>query len=169
MAKSNSLSFSKVLKSMLFVLLIVAASIGATLYYTTQTEVAQQLSQHTNNVPAEPYVAVANHTPSPSPIFVPLSPFTVTLHNERTSRILHIAITLRVADEASRQTLEDYMPEVRDRVLNRLSEQHPVQVQTTEGRTKLANDLSTALQIPYLPQFKGPSIQNVLFTAFVVQ
>src|SRR5690606_19989149 len=142
---------------------------GATLYYTTQTEVAQQLSQHMGNSPAEPYTAAANYISSPSPIFLPLSPFTVTLHNERTSRVLHVAITLRVADEASRQTLDDYMPEVRDRVLNRLSEQHPIQVQTAEGRAKLASDLSTTLQIPYLPQIKGPSIQNVLFTAFVVQ
>ncbi|MFC3338464.1 flagellar basal body-associated FliL family protein [Paracandidimonas soli] len=167
MAKSESRSFSKILKSMLVVLLIVAASIGATLYYTTQTG-AQPLNAGNDGVSVASAQAAVT-PPPPPPIFVSLEPFTVTLRNERASRILHVAITLRVTDEASRQVLTTYMPEVRDRVLSRLAEQHPVQVQTTEGRAKLVQDLSNALEAPYLPQPQGPSIQNVLFTAFVVQ
>ena len=164
MAKPETRSLSKILKSVLVVLLIVAASIGATLYYTTQTG-AQPLSALSHDAqestePAQP--------PAP-PIFVSLEPFTVTLRADRTSRILHVAITLRVKNEASRQILKDYMPEVRDRVLSRLSEQHPIEVQSTEGRAQLVEDLKHTLEQVYVPQPDGPAIQNVLFTAFVVQ
>lgn len=166
MAQSTSRSFSKILKFLLIVVLIAAASIGATLYYTTQTgsAVVAASDPETTTVPeATPSAPVS------PPIFVALDPFTVTLRNERTSRILHVAITLRVNDEASSKMLDEYMPEVRDRVLSRLSEQHPIQVQTTEGRAKLVQELSNTLAAPYSPQPRGPNIQKVLFTAFVVQ
>lgn len=151
---------------MLVVLLIVAASIGATLYYTTQAGTQSVSVPGAGIASAGEVVSKLSAAP---PIFVALDPFTVTLRNDRTSRILHVAITLRVTDDASRQVLNDYMPEVRDRVLSRLSEQHPIQVQTTEGRARLVRDLGNTLEAPYTPQPQGPNIQNVLFTAFVVQ
>jgi flagellar FliL protein len=105
----------------------------------------------------------------PNPIFTPLEPFTVTLRNEQTSRILYVAITLRVTDELSRRQLNQYMPEVRDRTLRLLAEQKADHVQTPQGRSELVNGLLAALKAPYAPHPTGPAIENVLFTAFVVQ
>lgn len=174
MAKSETRTLPKFLKTMLAVLLIVAASIGATLYYSSQngklpftSAAAEPDADAAPEAPRQP--PKESSTSVPPPIFVALEPFTVTLRNERSNRILHVAITLRVADEASRQLLGEYMPEVRDRILRKLSEQHPILVQTGDGRTQLVQDLVSTLEAPYHPRLKAPIIDNVLFTAFVVQ
>ncbi|MEO6986070.1 MAG: flagellar basal body-associated protein FliL [Paralcaligenes sp.] len=147
-------------KTIVGIILIAAASIGATVFYFAEFA---SPSAHAKTT------ATAKPVPLPGPIFVPLEPFTVTLRDDNSSRILYVAITLRVADEASLKLLDLYMPEVRNRVLLELSIQSPTGVQTSQGRTQLAQDLAKVLKAPYLPQPHGPSISNVLFTAFVVQ
>jgi flagellar FliL protein len=160
MAKNKPGSAFKMIKTLFAVALIVAASVGATLFYYGQTGLASATAAQPAEAPAPAL---------PNPIFTPLEPFTVTLRNEQTSRILYVAITLRVADESSRRQVIQYMPEVRDRTLRLLSEQKPDQVQTAQGRADLVNRLITTLKAPYAPQPAGPTIENVLFTAFVVQ
>ena len=160
MAKSETTKLATFVKSSLAVLLVAGASVGATLfYYSGQTGLGRA-----NAEPPSPASA-----PLPAPIFTPLDPFTVTLRGERGSRALYIAITLRVDDTASRKILTDYMPEVRDRVLLKLSEQSPEHVQTQQGREQLVQSLMQVLARPYHPQPEGPHIAQVLFTAFVVQ
>jgi flagellar FliL protein len=149
----------KALLAVALAALVAVASIGATLYFSGRVRLA------------EPSAAAAKQSAPtlPTPIFVPLEPFTVTLRNQSSRGILYVAITLRVADEASRHLLGIYMPEVRNRVLLELSTQDPLTVQTPDGRTRLATDLARVLRAPYPPQPEGPKISNVLFTAFVVQ
>lgn len=163
MANNKSGGVFKTIKTLFVVALIVAASVGATLFYSDKTSLASATATMTS-APAE--VAPMS---LPTPIFTPLEPFTVTLRNEQTSRILYVAITLRVADELSRRQINQYMPEVRDRALRMLAEQKPDHVQTPQGRAELVNGLMTTLRSPYAPQPTGPAIESVLFTAFVVQ
>jgi flagellar FliL protein len=149
----------KVLLAVVLAALVAIGSTAATLYFSGRLH------------PAEASVDAAKpaDTALPTPIFVPLEPFTVTLRNQNSRGILYVAITLRVTDEASRHLLGVYMPEVRNRVLLELSTQDPLTVQTPDGRTRLATDLARVLRAPYPPQPEGPKISNVLFTAFVVQ
>jgi flagellar FliL protein len=161
MAKKQSGGTFKFIKNVLAVAVIVAASVGATLYYSSKTGL---LPVPTAAQPAEPAPVTL-----PNPIFTPLEPFTVTLRNEQSNRILYVAITLRVTDEMSRRLINQYMPEVRDRTLRLLAEQRSDHVQTPQGRAELVNGLLAALKAPYSPQPTGPAIESVLFTAFVVQ
>ncbi|TGV06794.1 flagellar protein FliL [Alcaligenaceae bacterium 429] len=168
--------FSRFLKNLLIVLLIIAASVGATLYYSWQqggitffaapnanaTEQATEDEEKPATKPAAPAVA-------PKPIFTSLEPFTVTLNDGQRSRILYTALTLRVEDEETRLLLGEFMPVVRDRVLKTLSAQNPFHVQTPQGREELVNALTMVLNAPYEPSSVKPRIANVLFTAFVVQ
>src|SRR3546814_764573 len=126
MAKNEPSAIAKLVKSMLAIILIVVASVGATLF------LYDKISSNPTSVEASPDKPV----PLPTPIFSPLEPFTVTLRGETSSRILYVAITLRVADEESRRMIMNYMPEVRDRILSRLAEQKPDYVQTVEGRSE---------------------------------
>src|SRR5690606_29478103 len=164
-SKSSSKGSGRLFKMLLGLLLIVAiigASVAATYFFFQRSGVfANTLDRE--STPARPAV------PLPSPIFSALEPFTVTLRDERSTRILYVAITLRLVDEASRNIVNEYMPEVRDRVLRLLAVQNPNYVQTPEGREALVRDLTDMLQRPYLPQPQGPEISAVLFTAFVVQ
>ncbi|WP_323017903.1 flagellar basal body-associated FliL family protein [Castellaniella sp.] len=105
----------------------------------------------------------------PAPIFADLEPFTVTLYGEIRNRILYTAITLRLNDEASRKQIQDYMPEVRDRILKVLSAQELATIQTPEGRLALGTIIKADLSRPFAVQLPGPHVADVLFTAFVVQ
>jgi len=149
----------KVLLAVVLAALVAIASTAATLYFSGRLQPAGAGTEA-----AKPTAAAL-----PTPIFVPLEPFTVTLRNQNSRGILYVAVTLRVADEVSRHLLGVYMPEVRNRVLLELSTQDPLTVQTPDGRTRLAADLARVLRAPYPPQPQGPKISSVLFTAFVVQ
>ena len=155
--------FGKLLLGLLLIILVVGASVAATFFFFQKSGMTLG--------PAQAEMAALDRpaAPLPAPIFAPLEPFTVTLRDERTTRILYVAVTLRLVDDISRNTINEYMPEVRDRVLRLLSVQNPNYIQTPEGRERLVHDLTQLLQQPYLPQPRGPEISAVLFTAFVVQ
>src|SRR5690606_2468738 len=104
MAKKESTKIGKLFKSMVAIVVISLASVGATLFYTdklaipnTQTSIKSEAE--------EPAPVLAD------PIFTPLEPFTVTLRSDRGNRILYVGITLRLEDENSRRTIEQFMPE----------------------------------------------------------
>jgi len=165
MAYMQSHPIERAIKNLLLVLLIVVVSIGGTLLYSAKADLfGIGVGANADGKPKTQAAPVI-----PGPIYVALDPFTVTLPGNYDRRILYTSITLRVADKDSSKLLENYMPEVRNRVLLTLSEQNPQTVQTPQGRTALAKALTTALEAPYTPHPKGPKISNVLFTAFVVQ
>ena len=155
MATTSKKSFS--FKTILMAVVVAAASVGATLYYSGNLGLATA-------APAEPPAPVI-----PSPIFVPLQPFTVTLGDSYASRILYVEISLRVLDRASQKVLTDYMPEVRNRVIAELSRQTVDELQQANGREQLSKTLAESLTQPYMPEPASPQIARVLFTAFVIQ
>ena len=118
--------------------------------------------------PGTPPVVLTQAAQSAAPIFLDLEPFTVSLSNERAERLLHVGLTLKVADEASRRRLEQYLPVVRSRILILLTEQDPEAVQTAEGKRQLANAVRHAAGMP-VEGFEAQQVIDVLFTAFVVQ
>src|SRR3546814_1254012 len=99
----------RLLKLTLLLVVVIGASIGGTMFFLSEQSPLKLL--HTTAS-----VEAAAPAPLPSPIFAELEPFTVTLRGETRSRILYVAVTLRLADEASRKIVIDYMPEVRDRI-----------------------------------------------------
>lgn len=176
MARKAPTKLSRLIKTGLLVLFIVAASVGATLYYSWQQDSPPAWLQWTEKGnPAAAAESEAEPTPPPpitintKPIFAPLDPFTVTLNENGRSRILYVGITLRVQDDGSRAMLIEYMPMVRDRVLKILAEQQPTRIQTPEGREVLVQQLMSSLKAPYEPNPAAPRIHDVLFTAFVIQ
>lgn len=148
------------LRNTFFAVLLIAASIVGTLFLQDKI----QLTAANADTPADQPSAIP-----PEPLFTPLEPFTVSLRDGDGSRVLYVGITLRVETEDSRQILNDYMPEVRDRVLAELTQQSTLHVHTPEGREQLAVQIKQALIRPYYPHLNGPRINQVLFTAYVVQ
>jgi len=148
----------RLLKLVLMLVIVVGATIGATMLFMSRQGGEPSAAANT-----------ASTEPPPPPIFAELAPFTVTLYGETRNRILYAGVTLRLADQASRKIIEDYMPEVRDRALKVLSSQDIARVQSAEGQQILADALRAALERPFAPQPAGPHIADVLFTAFVVQ
>lgn len=113
--------------------------------------------------------APKNPVQVPAPIFIPLEAFTLTLQDEENERMLHLAITLRTADEQTRERVEKYLPLVRSRILMLLSAQTPKSVQTQQGKIDLAKAILNEVNLPFSPLPDGQYVTEVLFTAFVVQ
>ncbi len=151
----------KLLKLALLVIAIMAGTLGATFYFLKTSGVLGAAQAESP--------AAAEVQPPAKPIFLPLDPFTVTLRDNHSSRILYVEITLRVEDEASREQLREYMPEVRNRVISELTKNTPSYLQDNQGRNELAAGIAAALAHPYFPNPERAKIASVLFTAFVIQ
>jgi len=177
----SSGGFGRILRSLflLVVLLAVAAaSIAGTWFYLHWQNSRElnpvQLGVGTASQPGAPVPTTFTATPAapaavPAPIFIPIEPFTVTLEDESSERILRLGVTLRVGEEQSRSRIEKYQPEVRSRILMLLSSLSPTAVRTPEGRVELAKAIAAAVNKPFTPLPDGQLVTDVLFTEFVVQ
>ncbi len=103
------------------------------------------------------------------PIFIALEPFTVNLQPGGRSRFLHVGVTLKVADAASQEQVNKYLPEVRSRILSVLSNRDAEGLITPEQKTKLSGELLEALRLPFIPNLAPAKISSLMFTAFIVQ
>ncbi|WP_313619972.1 flagellar basal body-associated protein FliL [Achromobacter sp.] len=178
------------LLAILVLLIVAAASAGATWFITQRLQQPQggapvQLGvgqapagqagqagpagQGSQSTPTTFVAPSATPIAVPAPIFVPIEAFTVTLQNADTERIMHVGLTLRVSDEQTRTRLEKYMPEVRSRILMVLSSQSPTGVQTLQGKNDMVAAIKQAVNRPFSPIPDGQYVTDVLFTAFVVQ
>ncbi|EWM40930.1 flagellar basal body-associated FliL family protein [Bordetella holmesii 35009] len=170
------------LLALLTLVLVVVASVAGTWYFMSryqqqqlqaamQLGIGQQQGQAgaTGPVPTTYTPPPAPPAVVPAPIFFPLEAFTVTINDAESERIMHVGLTLRLGDEQSRQRIERYMPEVRNRILMVMSSQTPQSVQSLAGKQAMAKSLQAAINKPFAPLPDGQAVSDVLFTAFVVQ
>jgi|688.fasta_scaffold95640_4 flagellar FliL protein len=104
-----------------------------------------------------------------APIFLPLEPFTVNLQPGGRSRFLHVSVTLKMADEASRAQMTQYLPEVRSRVLSTLSNREAESLATPEDRTRLSGEIMQSLSQSFGPNTPKQKITGVMFITFMLQ
>ncbi|MDE1181218.1 flagellar basal body-associated protein FliL [Paraburkholderia sp.] len=124
--------------------------------------------------------------PPPPPVFFALDPMTVNLlSDDGQQHYLRVGLTLKLADAKAQDDLTVHMPEIRSRMLLALSNKHPEDLATLDGKTALANELKALIDNPAAPEgASGPvaapaaaagkadaksAVQDVLFTEFVVQ
>ncbi|QTF07981.1 flagellar basal body-associated protein FliL [Brenneria izadpanahii] len=110
-------------------------------------------------------------TPPPAPVFMPLDTFTVNLQNPDNDldRVLYVGFTLRLPDEATHQQLSNYLPEVRSRLLLLLSRQNSASLSTEQGKQQLVEEIKQVLAPPLVPGQAEQTINDVLFTAFILR
>ncbi len=179
----------RIVLALLLLLIVVVASVAGTWYFLSRYQQQQQYAvqlgvgqnQGPGQAPGQGLGQMAGAMPTtfvpppaqpavvPAPIFIPLEAFTVTLSDGDNERILHLGLTLRVSDDQSRQRIERYMPEVRNRVLMVLSSQKPQVVQSLDGKLAMAKAVQASINKPFAPLPDGQYVTDVLFTAFVVQ
>ena len=115
------------------------------------------------NAPAAPKEA----PPPAAPVFFPLDTFTVNLGDA--DRVLYVGITLRMKTEADRARLNDYLPEVRSRMLLLLSRQDATKLATDDGKKQLANDIKETLSAPLIAGQPKQNVTDVLYTALILR
>lgn len=121
------------------------------------------------------YLFLAKHPsksvppPPPPPVFLALDPMTVNLLSDDGQHFLRVGLTLKIADEKMQARLTEHMPEIRSRILLDLSNKHPEDLSTLDGKHALAAELKTLVQQPTDAGTPPIDVQDVLFTEFVVQ
>ncbi|MEO3991280.1 flagellar basal body-associated protein FliL [Pseudocitrobacter cyperus] len=109
----------------------------------------------------------AEAPPPAAPVFFALDTFTVNLGDA--DRVLYLGITLRLKDEATRARLNEYLPEVRSRLLLLLSRQDASQLATDAGKQKLAAAIKETLSTPLIAGHPKQDVTDVLYTAFILR
>lgn len=105
--------------------------------------------------------------PPLAPVFFALDTFTVNLGDA--DRVLYIGVTLRLKDEATRQRLSEFLPEVRSRLLLLFSRQDGAQLATDEGKQKLVEAIKNTLAPPLVTGQSQQVVSDVLYTAFILR
>ena len=130
--------------------------------------------------------AAKAHAGTP-PSFVKLDPFTVKLQTEQQDAYLQATPELRVLDAHLAETIKQYTPEIRHKLLLILSGKTASEISTPQGVQKLANEMRVSINAilePPAPKRRkgakepeepgdqaGPEdpVQAVLFTSFIIQ
>ena len=113
--------------------------------------------------------AEAKHEKPKAPVFANLDPFTVNLQQEAGEQFLQVAITVQVTDEKAMEEVKLYMPQVRNRILLLLSSKRASEINTADGKKKLADEIAAQIRTPFSKQGKPQEVDNVFFTSFVIQ
>src|SRR5476649_2603508 len=125
-----------------------------------------------HNQSAAPGTAqVKKEIPPAPPIFLALDTFTVNLQNadNNPDRVLYIGLTLRLPDEKNRAVLNEYLPEVRSRLLLLLSRQKTSDLVSETGKQQLVQEIKQVLDVPLVKGQPPQVINDVLFTAFILR
>ena len=119
-----------------------------------------------------PAAASVEAAPPPPavPLFFPLESMTVNLQSDDGQQhYLRIGLTLKLTDQKVQEHLTEHMPEVRSRVLLALSNKHPEELATLDGKKALATELEKLIEEPTEANGQPVHVSDVLFTEFVVQ
>ncbi|HAK48850.1 MAG TPA: flagellar basal body-associated protein FliL, partial [Salmonella bongori] len=78
-------------------------------------------------------------------------------------------VTLRLKDEATRARLNEYLPEVRSRLLLLFSRQNAAELSTQAGKQKLIAAIKETLAAPLVAGQPKQVVTDVLYTAFILR
>lgn len=146
---------SLVLIGLLVLLLAIASSVAVYFFLDARDGGASAV----DTAPAEP----------PAPIFVTVAPFTVNLQSDYGDRLLYVGLSLRVGDDKTREFLTQHMPEVRSRLLLLLSGKSAEALIKPQGKVHLKQEILGLFDDPISTPQPTLSIDDVLFSDFIVQ
>lgn len=140
-----------------FVALLLLIAAGGAAYYFLVLKAGPKTASAQMAAPAAP------------PMFYAIDPFTVNLQSDDGERYLHVGLTLKLSDPRAADMLKEHMPEIRSRILLLLSNKHPADLATPEGKTALIKEIQAQIELPFTPGGPPNPVSDVLFTDFVVQ
>ena len=144
------------IKLIIIALIVLLAGGGAAAYFLSGKKPA-------------PGTAETKHEAPKAPVFATLEPFTVNLQQETGEQFLQVAMTVQVSDEKSLEEIKVYNPQVRNRILLLLSSKKASEINTADGKKKLADEVAAQIRLPFAKQGKPQGVDNVFFTSFVIQ
>jgi flagellar FliL protein len=111
----------------------------------------------------------AKHEPAPPPVFVNLEPFTVNLQPEEGEQYLQVTMVLQVKSEEAAESVKQHMPQVRSRLLMLLSNKKASEINSADGKHKLADEIVAQVKQPFSKDAAPQDVGSVFFTDLVIQ
>lgn len=107
------------------------------------------------------------------PTFLQMDNFTINLAGDGDPHYLQLGLTLEISDPHAAESVKNYMPIIRSRVLILLTAKSPEQINSLEGKKLLAKEI-LAITRSHLPELKddpekNKGVRDVLFASFVIQ
>jgi flagellar protein FliL len=146
-------------------LVLVLAGGGAGAYFLLQDRGAAAGHDEED---AKPKKKKKKHDEGP-PVYVTVEPFTVNLNPEEGEQYLQLAFTLQVPDAEQSEVIKNNMPKVRSRILLLLSSKKASEINTPEGKTRLAKEILEQVNEPFQDRGDEQEVSEVLFTSFIIQ
>ena len=107
---------------------------------------------------------------SAPPEYVALEQFVVNLQKEtEADQYLQVQMTLQVAGAEQVELFKTNMAKVRSRVLLLLSGKKASEINTIEGKKKLAEEIVAVTKEPFVEKGDEQEVSEVLFTSFIIQ
>ena len=105
------------------------------------------------------------------PEYVALESFTVNLQPQPdgTDQYLQVQMTLQVAGAEQAELFQTNMAKVRNRILLLLSSKKASEINTIEGKKKLAGEIVATTKEPFVEKGDEQEVSEVLFTSFIIQ
>ena len=175
-AKSSS-GMKKIILLVVIALVVVAGTVGATLYFTgviggdEKTEVAngaEQTSSEVSPAKADDTEKKKNTlTKSIYHLFEP--PFTVNFDDNGKIRFLQISLSVSTRNEGAIEEMLKHEPVIRNNLVLLYSSQTSEKMFTREGKNKLRDDTLKEIQNVMKANTGDIGIDSVYFTGFVIQ
>lgn len=103
-------------------------------------------------------------------VFIPLEPsFLVNFDTDSRPKFLQVSVTLMANTATAKDHINKIMPILRNNVLMILSGRNPADLKSREGKEVLRVAVLGEIQKLMLTHFQEKSIDDVLFTEFVMQ
>jgi len=146
------------------VLLVVGGSIGATLYFLSSSEDTIESESESEEEEVEE-VELQKEA-----IYQKISPaFVVNFQGSGKTRYLQVHVTVMGRDPDAMAALEVHMPLIKNNLTLMFSSQNFDELKTPEGKEKMRQQSTEAIQAIMQKELKRPGIETVLFTNFVMQ
>ncbi len=157
----------KVLVMLIVGIVLIAVSVGATLFALNMLQEEEATSKAEEEAAAiaemvEPVKAAAIYYPLKPPIIV-------NFQARGRQRFLQAEITLMARDNSVVEAIEFHMPMIRNSLVLLFGGQLYEELQTAEGKELLRQDALTELQHLLEQEIGEPGVEQVLFTNFVMQ
>jgi flagellar FliL protein len=159
----------KLIILLLLILLVIALIAGGTAFYFLKFKKKKQPPKVVNatngTVIKQPQLPQELKKLEKPGIFVPIGNFIVNLADTDVQRYVKVSITIEVINQKVQNEIQQYMPAIKDVIINILSSKYYKDIKTPEGREKLKIEMLKKIN-SLLP---NGGVKAIYFTDFVIQ
>ena len=166
---SSGNGIAKILVAMTAVIVLIAVSIGATLYFSGVIGGHQSSSDEVSQEKSSREQAAKDHS-SKEPIYYAFDPaFVVNFNDGKNIRYLQLTMEVMTYNSAVVEDLKKHMPVIRNNLIMMLSNLNYEVINTVAGKRKLQDEALTEIKSILKEKTGREGVEEVYFTGFVMQ